>query len=184
VLLFFFFLEVRELTGVGERSLLGVEVALSLLGDDHGVLTLVLSSHCDVMCVCVCWFGCGVMEEEGRLFVVVEESKWVSSCSIVREEGKEACRQEKYINCWWYLDSLLTRVRYTTSCSPVWRQQGRFPSRNGGALSRWGPLTKDSQRRPERAWHRWWHGTSRSMIRFEDSFTYAGVILQLLESAQ
>jgi len=43
------------LGGVGERSLLGVEVALSLLGDDHGVLTLVLSSHCDVcVCVCVC----------------------------------------------------------------------------------------------------------------------------------
>jgi hypothetical protein len=34
-------------TGVGERSLLGVEVALGLLGDDHGVLTLVFGSHCD-----------------------------------------------------------------------------------------------------------------------------------------
>lgn len=34
-------------TGVGERSFLGVEVALGLLGDDHGVLTLVFGSHCD-----------------------------------------------------------------------------------------------------------------------------------------
>jgi hypothetical protein len=53
-----------RLTGVGEGSLLGVEVALGLLGDDHGVLTLVFGSHCDVVaCVLVllgkeesCWW--------------------------------------------------------------------------------------------------------------------------------
>jgi hypothetical protein len=54
-----------RLTGVGERSLLGVEVALSLLGDDHGVLTLVFGSHC-VWVVCV-WVGFGIGEEEGCL---------------------------------------------------------------------------------------------------------------------
>jgi hypothetical protein len=63
-----------RLTGVGEGSLLGVEVALGLLGDDHGVLTLVFGSHCDVV---VCWFWVKKKVVCGWLAVV--KSCWVSS---------------------------------------------------------------------------------------------------------